>query len=208
MKAATTELEIPVELHLSDGIQQRVQAQIVRVSAGFVDLSAPVALETGHEFDIMYLDRPIRCEIAYCVRERRDSYRVGARILGGNNGTLRAERRIRMDAPARLKTAGLAAPISVRVVDISSSGMGLQLGSAVSSGELAYVEMEHGVAFGEIRHCKKVDRGFRAGLFVEEFISRTVDATIPWMQRNREGSERTESFRLGRALITALLPKK
>ena len=207
MTSASSEFEIPVQLHSVDGVRERVQAQISRVNTGFIVLSSPSALEIGQKLDMMYLERPIRCEVAYCNRHAERNYRVGARILEGTDGSLRAERRIRFEATAKLKMAGMSAPISVQVMDISSSGLGVKMKHPLEVGALAYVELELGVAFGEIRHCKPFEGGYRAGLFVEEFIARTAGAPNPWVAHHAEARGRG-SFSVGSALKSALMPNR
>lgn len=206
MTSTAAEFEIPVQLHLADGIRERVQAHIARVNAGFLVLSSPTTLEVGRKLDLIYLDRPIRCEVAYCNRQPEGKYRVGAHMLEKTDGGLRIERRIKFEVTAKLKMSGRRSPISVHVVDISSSGLGVKLQDALEVGGLAYVEMEHGVAFGEVRHCNPMAGGYRAGLFVEEFISRTPGTPYPW--DSSEVPDRPASFGVGRALESALLPNR
>jgi hypothetical protein len=208
MITAATEFEIPVELHLGDGLREQVEAQIARVNTGFLVLSSPIALEPGRKLSVLYLKRQIRCETAYCVRERAGAYRVGARMLDGTDGALRAERRIRLDTCAQLGSPGFAEPITVRIVDMSSSGLGVKVTDPLTVGHLAYVELEHGVAFGEIRHCEKTDEGYRAGLFIEEFITRTPGGLSPWAAHGREVPGRTAAFSVARALRTVLSGNK
>lgn len=208
MTSTTAGFEIPVKLHLVDGVRERLQAHISRVNAGFLVLSSPTALEDGRKLDLLYLNRPIRCEIAYCNRQPAGNYRIGARMLEGRAGSLRAERRIKFESSAKLNTSGQRGDIPVRVIDISSSGLGVKVQHPLKVGELAYVELEHGVAFGEIRHCNQLDDGYRAGLFVEEFISRTPGTHNPWAAHNPEVPARTARFSVGNALRSALLPNK
>jgi hypothetical protein len=129
-------------------------------------------------------------------------------MLEGTDGALRAERRIRLDSVAQLSSPTLPAPVKVRVVDMSSSGLGVKLQNPLKVGELAYVELEHGVAFGEIRHCEKMDGGYRAGLFIEEFISRIPGGASPWAAQGEQVPGRTATFNVARALRSALTPKK
>ncbi len=208
MTSSTTEFEIPVELQLADGVRERLHAQILRVNTGFIVLALPSALEAGQKLDMIYLERPIRCEVAYCNRQREGSYRAGARILEGADGSLRAERRIKFETAAKLTMCGKSAPLAVRVIDISSSGLGVKMQHAIDVGALAYVELDLGVAFGEVRHCKEYEGGYRAGLCVEEFIARTAGAQNPWATHRSEVSGRASRFSVGRALKSALLPSR
>ena len=66
------------------------------------------------------------------------------------------------------------------IVPAATNLGGLPRCTAVECCELACVELEHGVAFGEIRHCHKADGAYRAGIFVEEFICRTPGEIDVW----------------------------
>lgn len=213
----TAEFAIPVKLYLRDGLREHVDARIARVNTGFLLLRSPIALEAGRTLDVEYLERQIGCETVYCHPQAGSTYRVGARMLEGTDGALRIERRIRLDAAAMLTTPGAPSSIAVRVIDMSSSGLGVKLPEPITVGDLAYVELEHGVAFGEIRHCAKIDsgksdgkkeNGYRAGVFVEEFISRTPGAVDLWAAHGVEAPGRSASFKVTSAIKSALFPGK
>jgi hypothetical protein len=124
-------------------------------------------------------------------------------MLEGTDGALRAERRIALDTMAQMAMPGAAQPIAVNVIDISSSGLGIKLEAPVEVAQMAYVELEHGVAFGEIRYCRKIDGGYRVGVFVEEFIYR--NAALP----GRPGPPIPKAHSgVAQALRAALLPRK
>ena len=204
MASVVAEFAIPVELQLKDGPRERLTAHIMRVNTGFFVLSSPAALDPTRTLEVFYLKRAIFCETTYCHPQDDGSYRVGAKILDPTDGALRAEKRIRLDTFAELSTPKMASATAVRIIDMSSSGLGVKLSSPLAVGSLAYVELEHGVAFGEIRHCTKIEDGYRAGLFVDEFIQREV-AFGP----HRSGIVRgTKPSSLAHALRSALLPKK
>jgi len=205
MQCAATEFAIPVELHFRDGVREQVAAQIARVNTGFLLMRSRMALEPARKLEVCYLERRIAGETVYCHPHSDGSYRLGVRMLEGTNGALRVERRIRLDASAVLNSPCLPAAMMVRIIDMSSSGLGVRLQAPIQVGDLAYVEMEHGVAFGEIRHCGKIEDGYRAGIFVEEFISRTLNSVNPWAAQGVEAPGR--SFTLS-AIRTALFPSR
>jgi hypothetical protein len=171
-------------------------------------LRSTVAVDSSRKLELYYLERHIPCETVYCHRQVDGTYRVGARMLEGTNGALRIERRIKIDAGAVLNTPALPGPTTVRMIDMSSSGMGVKLQASIPVGDLAYVELDHGVAFGEIRHCEKIDDGYRAGLFIEEFIARTPGAVDPWSARGVEAPGRNASLKVAEAIRLALFPKR
>jgi hypothetical protein len=207
MHCAAVEFAIPVQLQLRDGVRERVGAHIARVNTGFLLFRSTVALDSSRRLELNYLDRPIPCETVYCHRQPDGTYRIGARMLEGTNGVLRIERRIKIDAGAVLNTPALPGPTQVRVIDMSSSGLGVRLQAPISVGDLAYVELEHGVAFGEIRHCEKIDGGHRAGLFIEEFIARTPGTVNPWSAQGVEAPGRNATSKVTDAIRSALFSK-
>lgn len=208
MPCTTAEFTIPVQLRLRDGIREELEAQIARVNTGFLLLRSPAALDPGRDLEVYYLERRIACQTVYCHPEGHRTYRVGARMLEGTNGALRVERRIQLNASGLLNTPGLPGPKTVRIIDMSSSGLGVKLQAPIAIGDLAYVEMEHGVAFGEIRHCAKVEEGYRAGIFVEEFIARTLHAINPWAAQGVEVPGRSARSKVTSAIRDALFPGK
>lgn len=189
MTSTSTEFAIPVELRPVHGIGEPFEAHIARVTTGFVMLHCPLPLEPGQQLDLFFLNRSIPCEAANCVKHAPGNYRAGLHLLEESGGVSRVERRIELNASAQLSTSSFHAPSPVRVIDMSSSGLGVTLDYPVEVGELAYVEMEQGVAFGEIRHCKKLENGFRAGIFVEEFISRVPSQALALATAQSETSE-------------------
>jgi hypothetical protein len=208
MACATTEFAITVELHLRDGLRERVEGQIARVNTGFLLLRSPIALQPARSLNVSFFERLIPCEVVYCLPQATDNYRIGARLLDGSAGSLRAERRIRLDAPAKLHTTGLTEPLPVRVIDMSTSGVGVRLRAPVTVGHLAYIELDHGFAFGEVRHCEKVEQGYRAGIFLEEFIARTDGGTDTWTASGLELPDGSGVSKLVSVIRTALFAKR
>ncbi|MBV9760088.1 MAG: PilZ domain-containing protein [Acidobacteriaceae bacterium] len=206
---AAAEFAIPVKLSLRDGLRECVDAQIARVNAGFLVLRSPIALEAGRTLDVAYLDRQIACETVYCHSQQGGLYKIGVRMLDGMDGALRIERRIRLDASATLNTPGLPGSVIVRVIDMSSSGLGVKIREPLRVGDLAYVELEHGVAFGEIRHCAKIpgekaETAYRAGVFIEEFIPRNPAKINPWTAHGVDAPGRSSTFKVSTAIKSAL----
>src|ERR1700761_1675285 len=208
MPCATDEFAIPVQLHFRDALREEMDAQIARVNTGFLLLRSAIALDPARNMEVSYLQRRIACETVYSHPQADGTHRIGARMMEGASGALRVERRIQFDASAVLNTPALPGPTTVRLIDISSSGMGVKLPAPIKIGDLAYVEMDHGVAFGEIRHCGKIEGGYRAGIFIEEFISRTATAVNPWAAQGVGLLGRSAAFQVGRALKTALFPNR
>jgi len=61
--------------------------------------------------------------------------------------------------------------MAVRIVDMSPSGMGMEVPAALSRGAKVCVNLDQGLAFGEIRFCRqKKPNLFSVGFLLEEYI--------------------------------------
>jgi hypothetical protein len=170
--ATAAEFAIPITLRLLDEMHAQVDAHIRRVNTGFFLIGAPVHLKPERRVEIQFGGRRIECMVVYCHPEGANTYNLGIRMAQSAGDALRAEPRIPVDLQAKVNIAGVEAPVPGRVVNISASGLGLLLDKEIPTDQLAYVELEIGFAFGEIRHCSKTASGYRVGLKLDEFISR------------------------------------
>lgn len=163
---------IPVDLDLRDGNDELVSAHLLQVNTGFFQLSSPVYLQSNTVIDIYFDRQPFEVEVVFCKADDRDGYAVGARLMAGLNGEARREPRIPVEISARVTTSGSPGSIPAKVVDISRSGLGLKLSRSIPVGSGAIVELQSGIAFGEVRHCSlKAKDTWRVGLSLDEFIS-------------------------------------
>lgn len=166
------EFAIPVTLRLADEMHEHLRAHVRRVNTGFFLVAAPVPLKPERRLDIVFESRRIECQVVYCQPDGAGSFSLGIRMTQKDGDALRAEPRIPVDLQAKVNLPGAEVPLNGRVVNISASGLGLLLDREVPTDELAYVELDIGYAFGEIRHCSKIPSGYRVGLKLDEFISR------------------------------------
>jgi len=171
---ATADFAIPVTLRLLDEKHSQVQAHIRRVNTGFFLIATPIPLKAERRLEMLFDNRRIDCQVVYCQPEGA-GYNLGVRMAHNNSEALRAEPRIPVDLEAKVNIPGIELPIAGRVVNISASGLGLLLDREIPTDELAYVELEIGFAFGEIRHCSKTPSGYKVGLKLDEFLSREDD---------------------------------
>lgn len=163
---------IPVELDLREGKGQTVSAYLIQVNTGFFQLSSPVFLQSNTLIDILFDRQRLEVEVVFCKTDDRSGYAVGARLLAGVNGEIRREPRIPIEINARVTTSDLPASIPAKVIDISRSGLGLRVPRNIPVGVGVIVELQSGIAFGEIRHCNKQGKdSWRVGLSLDEFIS-------------------------------------
>lgn len=115
-----------------------------------------------------YLERTIESQVVYSKRQENGTYTIGV-LMACDTGR-RSETRTPVDIPAALCIAGERTVIPVRVVDLSTSGLGLELSIAIPVGASVYIDLKTGTAIGEIRHCARTSERFRAGVRMREFV--------------------------------------
>jgi hypothetical protein len=165
--AAAVELDIPTQLRFLNSPESEISASIRRVNAGFFKLFSKSKVPVAAKVHILFRGQTIDGEVLYC-RPERDGYSIGMNISGLR--TVRRELRLPVDFPALLRMPESEAPVKIRIVDMSTSGLGLALPIEIQAGTGVAVEFSRGTVFGEIRHCVALSGYFRAGLAAEEFI--------------------------------------
>jgi hypothetical protein len=161
------EFELAVDC-LVDQDPHVVHATINRVRNGVFELCFPIPLMPGQQMSMRHLERTIESQVAYCKRQENGSYTIG--VLMACDADRRSETRSPVDLPAVLRLADSRTLIPVRVIDLSTSGLGLELSMSIPVGVSAYVDLKTGTAVGEIRHCKRTSERFRAGIRMREFL--------------------------------------
>ncbi|MGH9622667.1 MAG: response regulator [Candidatus Acidiferrales bacterium] len=170
--APTASFEIPVTIQFGDN-EVHAEGKICRVNAGFLVISSPILFEAGRQLGIIYQGRKIGAEVVYCNRQDDRTFRIGLTMREGKYGNFRTEQRIPVTIPATITITGKKTPLAVTVTDISPNGLGLLAREPTSVGEMACVDLETGLAFGEIRHCEQTSiTDYRLGLRIEEYILR------------------------------------
>lgn len=164
---------IPVALDLREGSGETVSAHLIQVNTGFFQLSSPVFLQSNTVIDIIFDRKRLEVEVVFCKSDERHGYIVGARLMAGLNGEIRREPRIPIEISARVTTSNMPGSMPAKLVDISRSGLGLRVPQNIPTGIGVIVELNSGIAFGEVRHCSKKGKDtWRVGLSLDEFISR------------------------------------
>ncbi|HEX3682752.1 MAG TPA: PilZ domain-containing protein [Bryobacteraceae bacterium] len=115
-----------------------------------------------------HLERAIESRVAYSKRRPDGAYTVG--VLMASDVDRRSEKRTAVDVPAVLRVADSRTAIPVRVVDLSTGGLGLEVPFALPVGASVLVDLKTGTAMGEIRHCNRSSETFRAGVSMREFV--------------------------------------
>jgi hypothetical protein len=140
---------------------------IVGVRNGAFELCCPEALNPGQRLTLRHPDRVIESRVAYCKQQEYGVYRAG--VLMAADAERRSQPRKLVELPATLRVAGPPDRIPVRIIDVSESGLGMEMSVAVPIGASVQVEMEAGTAIGEIRHCAKRRDAYRTGMRIQEF---------------------------------------
>jgi hypothetical protein len=99
--------------------------------------------------------------------------RLAVKVVTDEHGEVRSELRLPTDLPTVLTVAGESEQIAAKVVDMSPSGMGVELAKPIPRGVKVCINLEQGLAFGEIRFCRqKPDGLYFAGFLLEEYIGK------------------------------------
>jgi hypothetical protein len=171
-----TELEFAVTLRSCDRSVVTSAGKILRVDQGFFQISSPLCLDPYSKVDVTIDDCTVKTEVVSCDKQDDGDFRVSLRRIYGPQRAIRAEPRIPVDFTAVLVTSS-GDRIFARVVDMSQSGLGLELSAAVAAGTRASVSFVAGVAFGEVRHCTQAAFPYRAGIRIHEFMVRHSPTT-------------------------------
>jgi hypothetical protein len=171
--ASANEFEIPVQLFAMDGARETFSARIRRVNSGFFQLRITMAVGVGRKLVMHYDSCRVELEVLYCQNPGIGPYYVGAKVLNQDGGAVRKEVRLPVDILAKVTVPGQLDRNDARIIDMSSSGLGLVVPRSVDTGSVIAVDTGLGIAFGEVRHCAKTPQGdYRIGISLEEFITR------------------------------------
>ena len=163
--------DIPVELHLLDKTNTIVAARIRRVSHSLFELSCSEQLRKGQRLALSHEGKRLEVEVYSAEQSAASCYSLSVKVVAEQLGEVRSELRLPTDLPAVLRGAGATAEMAVRIVDMSPSGMGIEVPAALPRGAKVCVNLEQGLAFGEIRFCRQKGPGlFSVGFLLEEYI--------------------------------------
>jgi PilZ domain len=152
---------------LLDGEEGAMRSTIAGVRNGMFQLLCPKALKPDQQLTLRHAKRSIRSRVVYCKANATGGYAAG--LVMASDAERRAEVRTPVSLNATLRVGGSPSTTPVRVVDVSDSGLGLELSSAIAVGASVHVELSTGAAIGEMRHCAKRGDVYRAGIRICEF---------------------------------------
>jgi hypothetical protein len=164
------EFRVPIQLHLQDGTNQEIPATLSAVENGAFQVRSPVHVKCGSRIAMVHPDARIEACVAGCRRLEGGAYQLG--VVLAQDLDRRSERRIAANRPATLRTSGAVSAVPVSIIDIASSGLGLEVPAALVVGACVTVEWEAAVAHGEVCHCQPASGRYRAGVRVQEFVLR------------------------------------
>ncbi len=169
---AQARFDIPVELHLLDEANRIVAARIGQASQSFFELSCSEQLRKGQRLALSHEGRRIEVSLESSVAQiAPPGYLVTVSVVREESGEVRSELRLPTDLPASVRVAGEQQEIEARVVDMSPSGMGIEVETLLVRGAKVCVNLKQGLAFGEIRFCRQKTPGvYLAGFLLEEYI--------------------------------------
>jgi hypothetical protein len=99
---------------------------------------------------------------------------------------LRRSPRFPVHIPARVFVSGSPGPMDAMILDISTEGLGVEMGHAVPAQATIAVQSEDAVALGHVRHCREISPGlFRAGIQMQHIMKRDNELAREsgWMSR-------------------------
>jgi len=160
-----------VELHLLGKGNEIVPARIGRVSQAMFELNCSQGLPVGQRLALSHEGRRLEVEVASATQLGAQAYALSVRVMNEELGEVRSELRLPTDLSAKLRVAGEAKQLAVRVVDMSPSGMGIETSKAIATGAKVCVNFEQGLAFGEVRFCQQKSADlYLVGFKLEEYI--------------------------------------
>lgn len=169
-------LDLPVELRVLNE-EHKTSVRLARVDRGFLKVFSPVALPKDTRVEVTFDGCSITAAVVSCEQEAPNRFALGLRRTYGPQGAIRAEPRVPVDLSA-VPTFGSEDRMFARIIDMSQSGLGFELPTAIPLGTRVAVQFVAGIVFGEIRHCAEKAGLFRAGMRIEEFIVRPGSALV------------------------------
>ena len=180
-------LDIPVELHLLDQSNTLLAARIRKVSPALFELSCAEGLHEGQRLAISHEGRRLEAQVSCTAKGEANGYLLSVRPVADEVGEVRSELRLPTDLCAKIRVSGETKEFDAKVVDMSPSGMGIELGVPLNCGAKVCVNLHQGLAFGEIRFCRpKGPSTYFAGFLLEEYIGQEESETYSTGRKNQD----------------------
>lgn len=193
------DLAVPVHLQPHHESQREIPATLAAVELGAFLVRSPIQLNSGARLSIIHPHARMEASVIHCRRIEGGAYQLG--LVLTRDLDRRSEPRTRANCPATLSIPGSAGRAGVTVVDISPSGLGLELPNPLLIGTPVTIQWDAAVATGEICHCQPSRARYRAGMRVHELAFR--DPSWSRSVEQRQASYQAILFSLA-APVTAL----
>ncbi|MBV8830664.1 MAG: PilZ domain-containing protein [Acidobacteriaceae bacterium] len=165
------DLDVGVALYATDRLDEHYPARLIAKRGDFLVFRLRSQLKRGRKLITEDGDQRTSIQVTYCRQTRDGGYELGCEITSTKEGTVRREWRLPADIPAQVTIVGETAKYKAKVVNISPSGLGIEIPIEVPAGAELIVQMRDGSGYGDVRHCRKVGRNkYYAGLFIQEFL--------------------------------------
>lgn len=162
-------------LRADDDLTTEATAALVRVDRGLYRFESAIPFAADTRIEITIEDCVLKAELISCQELSSGVFLLIARRIHAPRRAIRTEPRIQVDITGDLRSPSCNRTF-VRIVDMSQSGLGLEVSCEIKKETPVSVHFAAGVAFGEIRHCSPSTGGnYRAGMQILEFIARAHD---------------------------------
>lgn len=162
------QFDIGVNLRLLDEDTRSIPATLNRVANGMFVVCSPTFVSPGDRLEMRAQERSLQSRVIFCERQPEGNFRLG--LVIESDDRRRLEARIEFQSAGVLRILNSFRTLAVTVIDISPSGLGLELPTLIPVGAAVRVEFSAGIGTGEIRHCARRGDRYRAGMRMHEFI--------------------------------------
>ena len=175
-ECASTEIDLDVSdagvpLYALDRPDEHFPAYLCQRNGDYLLFRVREDLAVGRQ--LVTVDAGLRTEIEVVYRQKRPdgAFDIGCKKIAAEKGTIRKEWRMPVDLPATVTLNGSEVSYKGRVLNMSTAGLGLQLPTEVTPGSEIVVRMNDGIGFGEVRHCRRVNKDtYVVGVFMHKYV--------------------------------------
>lgn len=181
---------IRAELTLEDRSDNSWPCLVWSVAPGYVRVTMAVSIPGDAKVTVRFHGGRFTGSVAHCVADD-DRFRVGIRLTRENGEGNRRDPRFPVHSLGLLTLVGSASIVreEIEITDVSATGLGVRIRSALEPGGVVMIELQAGAAFGEVRHCEPESGGWsRVGIALGDCAKPyCVASQFVWKLRKRFG---------------------
>jgi len=181
---------IRAELTVEDGSEESWPCLVWSVAPGYVRVTMAVSIPGDAKVNVCFHGGRFTGSVAHCVADE-DRFRVGIRLTRENGEGNRRDPRFPIHSLGLLTLVGSAGVVreEIEITDVSATGLGIRIRSALEPGGVVMIELQSGAAFGEVRHCESESGGWsRVGIALGDNAKPyCVASQFVWKLRKRFG---------------------